>query len=208
MKPNPAISIEVWKALRALRPETQDDPSNDPPRGREPSAGAGGGDGGASPRYPKHIICDKDGLFSADLDGWGRTIVADALKLEETLGWSWNLHAPARFRLAIQREDTLPCNEPLSREGKQLVPDFLFLTRLDGGEIAIDLVDLHGLREPDPLPCLRALARQAEARPHALRRMEAFVEIGGRVWVLDLMDAETRRQVMAAASASDLVGSP
>ena len=67
--------------------------------------------------------------------------------------------------------------------------------------MVVDIVDPHGFHLADALPKLQGLAHYAEAHSHAFRRIEAVVELNGKLRVLDLTRTQVRQAVMVASSA-------
>ena len=66
--------------------------------------------------------------------------------------------------------------------------DFIFLRQSDGN-IAVYIVDPHGLRFADALPRLAGLARYAEKHSTVYRRIEVVAQIGRELRAIDLIES-------------------
>ena len=89
-------------------------------------------------------------------------------------------------------------------ETKMVRPDFLFFAELGDGEIAVDIVDPHGIHLADALPKLAGLAAYASAHTGVFRRVWAVAEVGGKLRALDLAKPAVHLAVRSADSARAL----
>ena len=148
------------------------------------------------PRFERHLLCDDDGMFPADLNTWEGKVVSDELKREETIAWYRNPARASQDSLGVTYED--------GGEVKIVRPDFIFFARLPDGSVAADIVDPHGIQFSDALPKMKGLAKYAESNPGVYRRIEVFAEIEGKFRVIDLSEMSVRKTVMAASSIKDI----
>jgi type III restriction enzyme len=150
-------------------------------------------------RYNRHLLSDVDGTIPADLNAWERHVIDSELKRPGSVGWYRN---PAR---ATQESIGM-----VYQDGGRIGivrPDFIFFSKLAGGQIAADIVDPHGAHLGDALPKLKGLAAYAVANGALVRRVEAVAFIGGKYRVLDLTLESVRHALAGAASAKDLYSS-
>ncbi|MCI5050489.1 MAG: DEAD/DEAH box helicase family protein [Rickettsiales bacterium] len=151
------------------------------------------------PRYERHLMCDEEGLFPEDLNGWEKRILQAELDRDGTVGWYRNPSRASQDSLGITYEE--------GEDVKIVRPDFIFFTELPDGSIAADIVDPHGLHFSDALPKLKGLAQYAEANEGTFRRIEAAVFIDNECRILDLTEARVRQAVEEATSAKALYDS-
>ena len=147
------------------------------------------------PTWKKHLLCDKDGKYPAELNDWERAVVEAESKRTGFNFWYRNPQQPGQSSLGIAYVE--------DEQYKIVRPDFVFFAEQDGKVVA-DLVDPHGLHLVDALPKLQGLARYAEASADAYRRIESVAEAGGKLRVLDLTQAEVRAAIKDAKSAKVL----
>jgi hypothetical protein len=147
------------------------------------------------PTYPKHLLCDENGLYPAELDHWESKVVAAESEGSGFKCWYRNPDRPSQDSLGIAYMD--------GDITKIVRPDFIFFVEQDG-KIVADIIDPHGTYLADALPKLQGLARYAEAHPGVFRRIKAIAEVGGKLRALDLTRADVRKAVMEATSAETL----
>lgn len=147
------------------------------------------------PTYEKHLLCDANGEFPADLRKGEKRVLEAEMGREGFRFWYRNPDRPAQDSLGIAYE--------VDGDVRIVRPDFVFFAEADG-EIVADIVDPHGHHLADALPKLRGLAVYAESHPGQYRRIEAIGEVGEKLRVLDLTDADTRAAVRIAANAESL----
>jgi hypothetical protein len=151
------------------------------------------------PRFKKHLLCDKDGLFPESFNSsWEDKVVLTELQRPGNIAWYRN---PARAS-----QDSLGVTYDDGGEVKIVRPDFVFFTQGDDG-IAVDIVDPHGIQFADALPKLRGLARYAERHPGVYRRIEVVAQVGTKFRTIDLTESRTRVAVLAAENVKELYDS-
>jgi len=146
----------------------------------------------AIPTYEKHLLCDDQNSYPAELLGWEKIVLEAECKRKGFKFWYRNPDRPSQDSLGIayvEDDDT-----------RIVRPDFIFFTEVKG-EIVADIIDPHGTHLADALPKLKGLAHYAETHGQRFRRIDAVAEEGGKLRVLNLMDANIRAAVREATSA-------
>lgn len=149
----------------------------------------------ALPTWKKHLLCDKDGKYPAELNDWERAVVETESKRAGFLYWYRNPQQPGQSSLGVAFKD--------GDEYKIVRPDFIFFAEHEGKVVA-DLVDPHGTHLADALPKLKGLATYAESFSNAFRRFISIAEVSGRLRALDLTRTEVRQAIGIAANAKDV----
>lgn len=147
------------------------------------------------PTYDKHLLCDEQGSYPAELLAWEKSVLSAEMKRDGFKYWYRNPSHPS--------QDSLGIAYAIDDDTKIVRPDFLFFAEQDG-EIVADIIDPHGHHFADALPKLQGLARYAETHGAFYRRIEAVAESGGGLRVLDLTSADVRQAVLEATSAEAL----
>jgi hypothetical protein len=145
--------------------------------------------------YPRHLLCDANGMYPAELNLLERQVLETESSREGFRFWYRN---PDRAS-----QDSLGIAYRVGDDSKILRPDFVFLAEQDG-RIVADIIDPHGIHLADALPKLRGLAIYAAEHPQDYRRIEAVAEAGGRLRRLDMTRQDVRDAVANAASAESL----
>lgn len=152
------------------------------------------------PNYSKHLLCDVNGRYPAELNAWEVTVLETEMKRPGFRFWYRNPQQPGQSSLGVAY---------LSGEQYGIVrPDFIFMATTDDGALVADLVDPHGLHLADALPKLRGLANYAATHPAAFRRIESVAEALGRLRVLDLTKVTVRDAIAHAEDAASLFKGP
>lgn len=148
------------------------------------------------PTYRDHLMCDVNGLFPAELNGWEQEVLARESARTGFEAWYRNPARATSEALGIA----------YASEGgyKMMRPDFIFLARVPDGTVVADLVDPHGTQLSDALPKLRGLANYARANGAAFRRIDSIAKIDDELKVLDLTDELVRQAIASAQSATQL----
>lgn len=147
------------------------------------------------PAYKQHLLCDERGLYPVELGDWEKAVLDVEMHRAGFKFWYRNPDRPSQDSLGIAYSD--------SYDTKIVRPDFIFFAEQDGN-VVVDIVDPHGFHLADALPKLQGLAHYAEAHSHVFRRIEAVVELNGKLRVLDLTRTQVRQAVMAASNAEAL----
>jgi type III restriction enzyme len=145
--------------------------------------------------YKKHLLCDEQGSYPAELGTWEKAVLSAEMKRKGFQFWYRNPDRPS--------QDSLGISYSADDDTKIVRPDFVFFAKQDGEDV-VDIVDPHGFYLADALPKLQGLARYAETHLQIYRRIEAVAESGGKLRMLDLTCADVRQAVMEAASAKAL----
>jgi type III restriction enzyme len=147
------------------------------------------------PTYAKHLLCNEQGLYPAELGTWEKAVLKAEMERDGFKFWYRNPAHPSQDSLGIAyRSDD---------DTKIIRPDFIFFAEEDG-ELVVDIIDPHGGYLADALWKLQGLACYAETHSQVYRRIEAVSEAGGKLRVLDLTRADVRQAVKEAQSADAL----
>lgn len=187
---------EAYRQIAALSTEPQDvDLARPVSRFEKTVAREKDGSETDIPVYSRHLLCDEQGSYPAELGGLEKEILKAEMERDGFKFWYRNPDRPSQDSLGIsfaEGDDT-----------KIVRPDFIFFSEQDG-EIVADIIDPHGFHLADALPKLQGLARYAETHSQIYRRIEVVAETGGKLRVLDLTRADVRRAVLEATSAEAL----
>ncbi|MCA9253723.1 MAG: DEAD/DEAH box helicase family protein [Phycisphaerales bacterium] len=191
---------EAYRQIVALSTDPQDVDLVRPTSRYEPtSVREPDGSERAIPTYERHLLCDEQGFYPAELLGWEQAVLEAECKRTGFQFWYRNPDRPSQDSLGIAYVE--------DNDTRIVRPDFIFFAKAKG-EIVADIIDPHGTHLADALPKLRGLARYAEVHAKRYRRIEAVAEEGGKLRVLDLTRAEVREAVKAAETAKALYRSP
>lgn len=141
------------------------------------------------PKIDKHLLCDEEGLFPAEVNNWEQRVIDTELAREDLVAWYRN---PARAS-----QDSLGITYEEGGETKIVRPDFVFFVSV-GKKIVADIVDPHGAQFSDALPKMKGLAKYIENHPDVYRRVEACAEVNGKFLTVDLTDKKIRKMVNEA----------
>ncbi len=187
---------EAYRQIAALSAAPQDVDLVRPTSRFEPTrAREADGSETVIPAYRQHLLCDEQGFYPAELQSWERAVLEAESNRKGFLFWYRNPDRPSQDSLGIAYVE--------DGDTKIVRPDFIFFVK-EKGEVVADIIDPHGTHLSDSLPKLQGLARYAETHSHCYRRIEAVAEEGGRMRVLDLINAKVRKAVMNASSARSL----
>ena len=147
-------------------------------------------------RYKKHLLCDENSDYPADLDEWENDVVELELKRKGFSFWYRNPPLPGQSSLGIAY---------LYNDQYKIVrPDFIFFSTLEDGKVVADIVDPHGLQFDDALPKLKGLALYAAGHATAYRRLESVAKVKGKLRVLNLTREDVRKAIASATDAASL----
>lgn len=147
------------------------------------------------PTWKKHLLCDGEGKYPAELNEWERAVVESESKRPGFTFWYRNPQQPGQSSLGIAYLE--------ESQYQILRPDFVFFADQEG-QVVADLIDPHGIHLADALPKLKGLAVYAETHCSSYRRIESVAEVGGKLRVLDLTRADVRQTIKDATSAKSL----
>ena len=186
---------ETYRQLVEMSSDPQDVELVPPTAKFEPTKALQNGVETDIPTWRHHLLCDKDGSYPAELNGWEQKVLDREMKRSGFKFWYRNPQQPGQSSLGIAYVE--------SDQHKVVRPDFIFFAEQDGNPVA-DLVDPHGLQYADALPKLQGLASYAESHPSAFRRIESVAEANGVLRVLDLKRPEVREAIKKASDAASL----
>lgn len=186
---------ETYRQLVEMSADPQDVELVPPTAKFEPTKALQNGVETDIPTWLHHLLCDKDGSYPAELNGWEQRVLDREMKQAGFKFWYRNPQQPGQSSLGIAYIE--------SDQHKVMRPDFIFFAEQDGNPVA-DLVDPHGLQYADALPKLQGLASYAESHPTAFRRIESVAEANGVLRVLDLKRPEVREAIRTAKDAASV----
>lgn len=188
---------EAYREIRSLSRDPQDvDLAQPVSRWESTAVREQDGSDSKIQAYPDHLLCDEDGMFPAELNGWEKTVLKSESTRPGFKFWYRNPSRPAQDSLGIAYTD--------GGQTQILRPDFLFFAEAGKNSVVVDIVDPHNLQWADALPKLRGLAKYAAEHADVFRRIEVVAEAKGKLRVLDLTRVEVRSAIETAATASEL----
>ena len=147
------------------------------------------------PTWKKHLLCDKNGKYPAELNDWERAVVEAESKRPGFLSWYRNPQQPGQSSLGVAyKEDD---------EYKIVRPDFVFFAEVNG-QVVADIVDPHGTHLVDALPKLKGLAVYAKTHAAAYRRIISVADVSGKLRALDLTSLAAQEAIAQSDSAKVL----
>jgi len=189
---------ESYRQVREMSAEPQDVDLVKPAGRFEPTKARAHDVETILPTYKSHLLCDAQGHYPAELNGWEARVVDTELKREGFRFWYRNPQQPGQSSLGIAY---------LSGEQYGIIrPDFIFFATEADGTVVADIVDPHGLHLADALPKLQGLALYAQTHANAYRRIESVAEAMGKLRVLDLTNEQVRQGIASAKDATSLFG--
>lgn len=142
-----------------------------------------------------HVLADPEGNYPFEPGSdWETQVLDKEAKRPGYLGWYRNPGA--------RRPDSLGIGYEMDGQTKIVRPDFMFFQEMGDGAIAVSIVDPHGDQYGDALPKVKGLAQYAEEHGHHYLRIESLAEVNGKMRVLDLKSAATRKVVQETPDGS------
>lgn len=187
---------EAYRQIVALSTEPQDVDLAQPTSSFEPTKVRDkDGSETAIPTFEKHLLCDDQGRYPAELKSWEIAVLSAEMARSDFRFWYRNPNRPSQDSLGIAYID--------GDETKILRPDFVFFSEVNG-EVVVDIIDPHGFHLADALPKLKGLAHYAETHSQVYRRFEAVAETAGTLRRLDLTRADVRDAIKQATNVEAL----
>ncbi len=188
---------EAYREIRALSREPQDvDLAQPVSRWEATAARERDGSETKLSTYRKHLLCDQQAAFPAELNNWEKAVLKAEMDREGFRFWYRNPARPTQDSLGIAYVD--------GDDTRILRPDFLFFAEDSKGRIVVDIVDPHNTDWADALAKLQGLARYAATHAEAFRRVEAVAEVNGKLRVLALTRLDVRKAIEDASGAGPL----
>jgi hypothetical protein len=183
---------EAYRQIVEMSPYPQDVALVKPQAKFEPSVALEGGTEIEISKWSRHLLCDDNGSYPAELNSWERRIVETEMGRKGSRFWYRNPQQSGQSSIGIAY---------LEDDHYKIVrPDFVFFVEIDGRFVA-ELVDPHGLHLADALPKLKGLAAFAHTHADAFGRIESVAEVDEVLRKLDLKRSEVREEILAAKSA-------
>jgi hypothetical protein len=148
------------------------------------------------PTRGHHLLCDADGKFPVNLNGWEEDVLDRETGRAGFVAWFRNPSRASRESLAVAYE--------ISNITKMVRPDFIFFNKRSDGSTTAAIVDPHGFHLGDALPKLRGLANYAEKHGSHYQRIEGVAKAGDKLRVLDLTRDTVRKAIAEATDAKAL----
>jgi len=192
---------EAYRQIRQMSTEPQDLDLVKPEAKDEPTSVLELEKTTPLPMHRDHLLCDQDGNYPAELNGWERAVLASESSRAGFCFWYRNPQQPGQSSLGVAyRSDD---------QYKVMRPDFIFFAKQKDGGIVADIVDPHGHHLGDALVKLRGLAAYAAENSEIFRRVESIAEVDKKLRVLDLKREDVRKALdiatdIAALYRSDL----
>ena len=145
------------------------------------------------PGWDKHLYCDADGKFSADLNGWEKELLAVEMEKKDFVCWLRNL----------DRRDWAFC-VPYEMGGiKPFYPDFAIVRKTNKGFV-VDILEPHNDAYVDTVPKAIGLAEFAEEHGGEFGRLIIARKHGDKWQFADMNDKATRERTKKIKSPNDL----
>lgn len=136
-------------------------------------------------RWKKHLLAAEDGTFPYDLKGWELKVLELELADKDLVAWYRNpTGGNASLRIPYRGVQF----------DQSVYPDFILFHQTDAG-IRPSIVDPHGFYLADASGKLRGLAEYAQRHSSQFDRIDAVVEIGGKLVALDMRSGSVREAV-------------
>ncbi len=136
-------------------------------------------------RWAKHLLADEKGEYPAPFKGWEAKVLAHELADADLVGW---------YRNPIGTKAALRVPYRGTQFEKPMYPDFVFFHQTDEG-LKASIVDPHGFHLSDASAKLMGMAGYASDHGDVFDRIEAVVEIDGKLVALDLKSETVRDAV-------------
>ncbi|MEX1093417.1 MAG: DEAD/DEAH box helicase family protein [Acidimicrobiia bacterium] len=151
--------------------------------------------GSSLPTFDGHLYADDAGAIPVTLNKWERTVVETEIARPSFVAWYRNPSraTAAALRIAYEKD---------AGDWTSLQPDFLIVSRRDGGSLGVSIVDPHGDHLADAKNKLRALAQYAERFGDQFVRIESITETSDKTLrSLDMKDDAVRSAIENFAGA-------
>jgi type III restriction enzyme len=143
----------------------------------------------------KHLYCDAQGDFYADLNSWEEALLDEAMNAKGFVGWLRNL----------PRRDWALCI-PYELAGvKPFYPDFI-IVRKKGQEFQVDILEPHDDSRADTWAKAKGLATFADSHGMNFGRLIIARKRGEHFQLADMNDPLTRKKASKMQSQNDLEG--
>lgn len=148
-------------------------------------------DTAAGTAWERHILCDGDGLYYAELYTWEEHVLRTELDAG-CVAWYRN---PSTGRHSLQ----IPYTTALGIRG--MAPDFIFVHDV-AGHLRPSLIDPHGTHLADAVDKLKGLSEYTAKHASDFHRVQSIAEVDGVYWMLDHR-AEAIRAAITSFNGTD-----
>lgn len=143
--------------------------------------------------WKKHLYCDAEGDFYADLNGWEIALLDEAMKDKQFVGWLRNL----------PRRDWAMCIPYELGGAKPFFPDFI-IVRKKGKGFEVDILEPHDDSRADTWAKAKGLAVFADRHGMDFGRMIIARKRGEQFELADMNDSATREKARRMQSQNEL----
>lgn len=143
--------------------------------------------------WKKHLYCDAEGDFCADLNGWEKALLGEAMKEKGFVGWLRNL----------PRRDWALCIPYELGGAKPFYPDFIIVRRKGQG-FEVDILEPHDDGRADTWAKAKGLATFADQHGMDFGRLIIARKRGEQFQFADMNNASTRERARKMQSQNEL----
>jgi type III restriction enzyme len=143
--------------------------------------------------WKKHLYCDAEGDFYADLNGWEKALLGEAMKEKGFVGWLRNL----------PRRDWALCIPYELGGAKPFYPDFIIVRRKGQG-FEVDILEPHDDSRADTWAKAKGLATFADLHGMDFGKLIIARKRGEQFQFADMNDAATREKARKMQSQNEL----
>jgi type III restriction enzyme len=143
--------------------------------------------------WEKHLYCDADGNFSADLNGWETELLTAEMGKNDFIGWLRN----------FDRRDWSFCVPYELGSVKPFYPDFAIIRKTAKGFV-VDILEPHDDSRVDTVPKAIGLAKFADEHGDEFGRLIIARKKGDKWQLANMNDKETREKTKKMQPQSDL----
>ena len=143
--------------------------------------------------WQKHLFCDADGNFMAELNGWETELLTAEMEKKDFVGWLRNL----------DRRDWSFCVPYELGSVKPFYPDFAIIRKTAKGFV-VDILEPHDDTRADTLPKAIGLAKFADEHGEEFGRLIVARKKGDKWQMPDMNDKATREKTKKMQPQSDL----
>jgi type III restriction enzyme len=140
-----------------------------------------------------HLYCNRDGDYWADLNGWEKPFIEQAMQEKGFVGWLRNL----------PRRDWAFCVPYEMAGAKSFYPDFI-IVRKKGKRFDVDVLEPHDPTRTDTWAKAKGLATFADDHGMEFARLIIGRKVGEQLQIADMNDPATREKARKMQSHNDL----
>ena len=146
--------------------------------------------------WEKHLFCDADEKFSAELNGWETELLKAEMEKKDFVCWLRNFQ---------QREWALCIPYEMGGVTKSFYPDFV-IVRKSGKGFIVDILEPHDMSRVDTVPKAIGLAKFADEHGEEFGRLIIARKDGGKMQTADVNEKSVREKTKQMKPASSVDG--